>query len=123
MENKNCGCGSSENKVVITCSGAADLGYISDQIARRLSLENVCKMSCLALFATCSDEQISNFKNKEIRVIDGCNLDCGKKIMQQRGIENYEYIRLTDLGYEKGKTLANNENINEIYKKVLLSIK
>ncbi len=122
MENKNCGCGSSENKVVITCSGAADLGYISDQIARRLSLENVCKMSCLALFATCSDEQISNFKNKEIKVIDGCNLDCGKKIMQQRGIENYEYIRLTDFGYEKGKTLANKENINEIYKKVLLSI-
>ncbi len=122
MENKNCGCGSSENKVVITCSGAADLGCISDQIARRLSLENVCKMSCLALFATCSDEQISNFKNKEIKVIDGCNLDCGKKIMQQRGIEKYDYIRLTDLGYEKGKTLANKENINEIYKKVLLSI-
>jgi uncharacterized metal-binding protein len=79
-------------------------------------------MSCLALFATCSDEQITNFKNKEIKVIDGCNLDCGKKIIEQRGIKNYDYIRLTDLGYEKGKTLSYLGNINEIYKKVLLAI-
>ena len=119
METKNCTCGSLENKVVVTCSGAADLGYIADQIARRLSLENVSKMSCLALFATCSNEQIENLKSKEISVIDGCSLDCGKKIMEQRGIENYNYIRLTDYGYIKGKTVANQENLNEIYTKVL----
>jgi len=119
MENKNSTSGSSENKLVVTCSGAADLGYIADQVARRLSLEKVCKMSCLALFATCSDEQIENFKNKEIKVIDGCNLDCGKKVMEQRGIENYDYVRLTDYGYEKGKTVTSIGNIKEIYEKVI----
>jgi len=119
MEAKNCTCGSSENKVVVTCSGAADLGYIADQVARKLSIENVCKMSCLALFATCSDKQIENFKSKEIKVIDGCSLDCGKKVMEQRGIESYDYVRLTDYGYIKGETETNLENLNAIYTKVI----
>ena len=64
MEKKSCSCGSADNQLVVACSGAADLGYIADQVARRMSLENVCKMSCLALFATCADEQIANFKSE-----------------------------------------------------------
>ncbi len=122
MEKKSCTCGSSHNKVVITCSGAADLGYIADQVARRMSLESVSKMSCLALFASCSDQQIENFKSKEITVIDGCQLDCGKKIMEQKGIEDYNYVRLTDFGYEKGKTPAEKSTVNEIYQKVVEAI-
>lgn len=119
MENKSCSCGSSDNQLVVSCSGAADLGYISDQVARRMSLQNICKMSCLALFATCSDASIENYKTKSIKVIDGCGEDCAKKVMMQRGIENYEYFRLTDFGYIKGKTPANSQVVTEIYDKIV----
>jgi len=118
MENKACSCGA-DNKIVIACSGAADVGLISDQVSRKLSLSNQRKMSCLALFATCSDEMINDFKNKEILVIDGCNIDCGKKIMEQRGISDYSYLRITDHGFTKGKTLANAKNIQAVLEKSL----
>jgi uncharacterized metal-binding protein len=61
-------------------------------------------MNCLTVAATGTDEKIEEFKQSNILVIDGCNDDCGKKIMAMRGITNYHYLRLTDLGYEKGKT-------------------
>lgn len=117
MENKSCNCGS-DNKIVLTCSGAADVGYVSDQVARKLSRNNHRKMSCLALFAICSDEQINDFKEKEILVIDGCSEDCGKKVMQNRRIENYSYLRITDLGFEKGKTPTSKETVQHVYDKV-----
>ncbi len=116
MENKTCNCGA-EEKIVIACSGAADVGHISDEVARKLSKNTNRKMSCLALFAVCNDQKIEEFKSKNILVIDGCNVDCGKKVMRQRGIENYEYIRITDLGYEKGKTPFIPETIDAIFEK------
>ncbi|MDF1547106.1 MAG: putative zinc-binding protein [Bacteroidales bacterium] len=119
MENESCSCENIDNHIVVTCSGAADLGFIADQVARKMALEKVCKMSCLALFATCSDEQIESFKTKNLKVIDGCNEDCAKKVMANRGIENYKYIRLTDLGYVKGKTLTSCMVVNEIYARIV----
>lgn len=116
MENKTCNCGT-EEKIVIACSGAADVGYISDAVARKLSKNTNRKMSCLALFASCNNEKIEEFKSKNILVIDGCNLDCGKKIMQQRGIEDYTFLRITDMGYEKGKTPCTPETVDAIFEK------
>jgi hypothetical protein len=43
--------------------------------------------------------------------------DCGKKIMAIRGITDYNYLRLTDVGYEKGKTHASREIIRAVYQK------
>jgi uncharacterized metal-binding protein len=117
MENKTkvqCGCGEGEF-IVMACSGASDLGYISDQIARKLHRNKVRKMNCLAVAASGTDEKIDEFKDCNLLVIDGCDEDCGKKIMANRGIENYKYLRLTDLGYEKGKTTPNNDVIKKIY--------
>lgn len=103
MEKKSCHC-DNDNKIVITCSGAADVGYISDLAARKLSKSHNRKMSCLALFATCNNQQINEFKKKDIFLIDGCAENCGKKILEKRGIKNYTYLRVTDLGFKKGST-------------------
>lgn len=106
-----------DEKMAIACSGAADVGYISDQVARELRSNGKCKMGCMAYLATCTKEKIEEFKLKNLFIIDGCVEDCGKKIMQQRGIENYNYLRITDLGFEKGKTATTKENLKIVYKK------
>jgi uncharacterized metal-binding protein len=36
-------------------------------------------------------------------VIDGCPMDCAKKIFDKVGVTNYKQIRVTDLGIEKVK--------------------
>ena len=119
METMACNCGSNE-KMVIACSGAADVGYISDQVSRKLSRNKFCKMSCMALFASCSEEKINELKTKDILVIDGCTEDCGKRVMMDRGIENYKWLRITDIGYEKGKTPTSQKTIQEVYDKAVV---
>lgn len=111
-----CGCDTAE-KIVLACSGASDLGYATDQVARKLSRSKDRKMNCLAVVASCTAGKIEEFRKCDILVIDGCPEDCGKKIMEKAGLNNYLYLRLTDLGYEKGKTPTTQETVNVIYEK------
>ncbi len=121
MEKTNeCKCTSVTKKgIVIACSGAADLGLISDKTARKMSESGVRNMSCLALFASCSKEMLAKLKQNNILVIDGCAEDCAKIIMEEKGVDEYKYLRLTDLGLLKGQTPANKANVDLVYKKAI----
>ena len=120
MENKNtCSCGQKTAKTVFACSGAADLGLISDQVARRIHLSGQSQMKCLAFVGAGIQSMIDSVKDSEMLVIDGCPLDCGKITMEKNGMDQFTHIRLTDLGYTKGQTPASEENIAAIYEKVM----
>lgn len=114
---KSCLCGNGEY-IVIACSGACDLGQISDLVARKLRDNKIRKMNCLAAVAADVKPTIEAFKEANLLLIDGCPVDCGKKILDKAGIENYKYLRMTDLGYVKGQTLVTKEVIDTVYEKV-----
>ncbi len=118
MENKkeNCLCGAGDY-IVMACSGASDVGQISDLVARKLRNNGVRKMNCLAVVGAGIEKSIESFKTKEILIIDGCPIDCGKRMMEQHNFTNYKYLRVTDLGFVKGKTPATEENIQKVYEK------
>jgi len=117
-ENQNgCLCGSSEY-IVIACSGACDLGQVTDLTARRLRDNKVRKMNCLAAVAAGIQPVIDAFKVANLLMLDGCPVDCGKKILDKAGITNYQYVRMTDLGYKKGQTPVTEELLNTVYEKV-----
>ncbi len=120
MENENtCSCGQKTAKTVFACSGAADLGLISDQVARRIHLGGQAQMKCLAFIGAGIQKMIDSVKDSEMVVIDGCPLDCGRLTMEKNGLANYKHVRLTDYGYTKGQTPASEENIAAIYEKVI----
>lgn len=96
-------CGTSEYNVV-SCSGASDLGQLSDAIARKLRDNKVRKMNCLTLIAIDDRPLIDAFMKANVLAIDGCPKDCAKKILEKAGIKYFNHLRLTDLGYEKVKT-------------------
>ena len=73
-------------------------------------------MSCLAIIGADIQRSIDSFKTKNLLVVDGCPIDCGKRMMKNHDIENYKHLRLTDLGFEKGKTPVSEETINAVYK-------
>jgi len=116
-ENKKCLCGEGDY-IVLACSGASDVGHISDLVARKLSKEGVRKMNCLAVVGAGIEKSIESFKKRNLLIIDGCPVDCGKKIAEKAGIENFSYVRITDLGYKKGLTEVNETAVDEVYKKV-----
>jgi uncharacterized metal-binding protein len=116
MENKTCSCKDDAVKTVFACSGAADLGEISDLVARKLHRDGVRQMKCLAFIGGGIQDMIDSVKDSNMLVIDGCPLDCGRLTMEINGITDFCHLRLTDMGYTKGQTPASSEVVNEIAK-------
>jgi uncharacterized metal-binding protein len=115
-QNAGCLCGSGEY-IVIACSGSCDLGQVTDLVARKLRDNKIRKMNCLASVAAGIRPTIEAFKAANLLLLDGCPVDCGKKILDKAGIENYKYMRMTDLGYVKGQTPVTGNVIETVYEK------
>lgn len=115
-EKNSCLCGTTDY-IVFACSGSCDLGQVTDIIARKLRDNGVRKMSCLATVGAGIEKSIENFKKKNVLMLDGCPIDCGKQILDKYGFTDYKYMRVTDLGYKKGKTPVTDEVIKAVYEK------
>jgi len=104
-ENKTtCACGSAP-KLIFACSGAADVGAIADQAARRLTKDGSGRMFCLAgVGGRVPGIMATTESAASILAIDGCPLNCVKSCLEQAGFKKYEHLQLADLGMEKGKT-------------------
>jgi uncharacterized metal-binding protein len=51
-------------------------------------------------------------------VIDGCPVDCAKKVFEQAGIKGYRYLRVTDLGIDKTKgACCSRQQIDQVMSK------
>ena len=101
---ESCAC-SEGPKLIFSCSGAADVGAMADQAARKLTKEGAGKMFCLAgIGGRVSGIMKSTEAASSILAIDGCALDCTKKSLEEAGFKQFNHLRLADLGFEKGKT-------------------
>ena len=118
MAESSCGCGCGEIRLLFACSGAADVGALADQAARKLSKEGVGSMVCLAGIGGGISGMIESAKAaSKVLVIDGCPVDCGKKAMEKAGISNFDFIRVTDMGLTKGKSPVDDKNIEKVAQK------
>jgi len=101
--------------LIFSCSGAADVGEISDLAARQLTSEGAGKMYCLAGIGGRVKGILETTQNAAfILAIDGCSLDCVKLCLEEAGITKFDQMRVTDLGLEKGKSPATDENISTV---------
>ena len=98
--------------LIFACSGAADVGEISDLAARQLTKIGPGKMFCLAgIGGRVNGIMQTTEKAAHIFAIDGCSLDCVKLCLEKAGFTEFDQFRVTDLGLEKGKSPATKENI------------
>lgn len=97
--------------LVFACSGAADVGEISDRAARRVSRTTPAKMHCLAGVGGRVPPILQTVHAAgEILAIDGCPLDCVAETLRNAGFCDFTHVRVTDEGLEKGKTDPEDEN-------------
>jgi uncharacterized metal-binding protein len=93
-----------KNILFYACSGGANVADISDRVARALMKEGKGGMWCLAGLGANIPSMIDTAKNADLNlVMDGCPMDCAKKIFERHGLSNVKYLRITDLGIEKAK--------------------
>lgn len=108
----SCSCGNSV-KLIFPCSGASDVGELTDRAARKLTAEGLGKMYCLAGVGGRLDIILENTKAAhKILAIDGCKLDCARRTLRQAGFTGFAHVRLNDLNLEKGESPVNEENLN-----------
>ena len=111
MSNQCCG----GTQLIFACSGAADVGAITDQAARRLMKEGVGKMFCLAgVGGRVSGIMKTTETADKILALDGCPLDCVKKCLEQAGFTNFEHLQLAEMGLEKGKSPVSDEAVAKV---------
>ena len=110
----SCQCGSAP-KLIFACSGAADVGKLADLAARELTAEGVGRMFCLAGIGGRVSGIVETTRSAQaVLAIDGCPLDCAKKTLENAGFQEFAYIRLSDLGFEKGKTTVSQQAISTV---------
>ena len=102
-------------KLIFACSGAADVGAVADQAARRMTKEGAGSMFCLAGIGGRVAPIMEKTKSASMLLaIDGCPLDCVSETLKQAGIARFEHLRVTDLGLEKGSTPLNDASIETV---------
>jgi uncharacterized metal-binding protein len=108
---KTCACTGAPT-LIFACSGAADVGAVADQAARGLSREGAGKMYCLAgVGGRVPGILTTTAAAGRILAIDGCALDCAKNTLEQAGFAASTHVRLSDMGLEKGKSPASEQNV------------
>jgi uncharacterized metal-binding protein len=101
--------------LIFACSGAADVGEISDRAARKLSKEGTGAMFCMVGIGGRVEPIMKKTESaSKILAIDGCNLDCVKLCLQEAGFNEFEHMRVTNLGMEKGSSPASDKNIDKV---------
>ncbi|MFH0825706.1 MAG: putative zinc-binding protein [Pseudomonadota bacterium] len=95
-------CSPSGNTMILACSGASNLGQLSNQAAVELAREGFGKMFCLAGIGAHLSGFVQSAKDVPAMVaIDGCPVACAKKILEHAEIPLRAYLTISDLGIEK----------------------
>jgi uncharacterized metal-binding protein len=114
-----CSC-SSAPKFVFPCSGASDVGGLSDQAARQMTLDGTGKMYCLAGIGGRVDSIMANTRAAaRLLVIDGCPQECARKTMELSGFKDFQHLKLAEMGFKKGETPLTPARIQEVAAKGL----
>jgi len=104
--------------LIFGCSGGSDVGGLADQAARRLAKDGKGKMYCLAGVGAGIPNMLETARSAErIIAIDGCQVNCAKRIMENAGLRA-EHYNLKDMGFEKGSTVINDETIRSVVEKI-----
>jgi len=115
-----CGGAAKKNVLLYACSGGANVAEISDRAARELMFSGCGTMFCLAGLGAGIQGMIQTAKDADLNVvIDGCPMECAKKIFDKARVTNYKQIKVTDLGIEKVKGVrCTQEQIDRVISKV-----
>ena len=117
----NCTC-NQNNALIFACSGAADVGALSDRAARLLSQEGHGKMFCSVGIGGRVNEIVESTRAAStIMAIDGCQKDCMKNSLENAGFDKYTHVRITDHNFTKGNTVVDDASVTKV-KDIVLNL-
>ena len=105
-------------KLVFPCSGASDVGGLTDRAGRQITLDLAGRMYCLAGIGGRVDAIMETTRAAaKVLVIDGCPQECARKTMEQAGFTGFEHLTLASLGLNKGSSPMTDQNLRVVASK------
>ncbi|MFH0959385.1 MAG: putative zinc-binding protein [Pseudomonadota bacterium] len=95
-------CSSNQKTMIVACSGASNVGQISNQVAVELTREGFGKMFCLAAVGAHINNFVFSAQNVDNLVaIDGCPVGCAMRLLEHAEVPVSNYLVVENLGIEK----------------------
>ena len=105
-------------RLVFVCSGAADVGEVTDRAARQLARQGTAAMSCLASVGARDEDIMFNTDLAErVLLIDGCPNACARRTFKHAGIQRFLHFDLSEAGLFKGRSPVTPANIQRVVEK------
>lgn len=103
-------------KLIFPCSGASDVGGLTDRAARQMTLDLAGRMYCLAGIGGRVEGVLETTRAAaSVLVLDGCRQECARKTMELAGFSNFAHLQLErDFQFEKGATRVTAARIRQI---------
>jgi uncharacterized metal-binding protein len=99
-------CGPTVPRMILACAGGSNVGQLTNQAAVELTQEGFGKLFCLAAIGAQLIGFVQSAKDvPQLVVIDGCEVACARKVLEEAGVPVRGYLVLTELGIEKNKNL------------------
>jgi len=115
MTQKNPSVCAGGSKLVFACSGAADVGEVTDRAARKMTADGTARMFCMAGIGVEIEPILQTTRQvSQILAIDGCGINCVKACLEKAGFNNFKHLQLAELGLAKGSSPATGENVEKV---------
>lgn len=112
------------NRVVYGCAGCADVGFVADDVSRKLRRDGFAspKASCLVGIGAGIQPFIDAAKAADMVItVDGCEVGCAKKIIENIGLSPRSFV-LAKMGLTKGETTPSPELTSSLSEKITGSL-
>lgn len=116
-------CGGDSPVLVASCSGRSNVGQIANQVMVEVDKMGTAKSFCIAGVGAGLPGFVEGARTGRLIMIDGCPMQCGKKILEKYGVEPFRYFMVTDMGVKKEDTVGNlDTDVQKIVSEVLCDL-
>lgn len=116
-------CGSNAPVLVAACSGRSNVGQIANQAMVEVDRAGAARSFCIAGVGAGLPGFLEGAMTGQLIVIDGCPMQCGKKILEKYQVEPFRYFMVTGLGIKKEDTVGNlDADVEKVVSEVLCNI-
>ncbi|MHB8111359.1 MAG: putative zinc-binding protein [Syntrophorhabdaceae bacterium] len=124
-ELRTCGgtCGSNAPVLIAACSGRSNVGQIANQVMVKIDKMGIARSFCIAGIGAGLPGFLEGARTGRLIMIDGCPMQCGKKILEKYEVEPFRYFLVTDLGIKKVDVLGElDPDVKKVISDVLCNI-
>jgi len=111
-------------KLIFACSGASDVGHLTDLAARAVAKDGAGKMYCLAGIGGGVEDMLARTRSAtKLLVLDGCEQECARKTLAKAGFSDFGHVKLAELGFAKGQSPATPERVRLVAEQTIELLK